>query len=237
MKKIVSALLAIVMSLGLCTSTLALNSEMQEVLEERVETEIVREKEAIFDLVYAQLEAQDAESMMPIYEAVLGPQIEANVRQKYGMLVERETQYIFEEGGILKYETLGAYVLQTYMIPKDFEDYLVGQLNPLGEACMAGVWKGISVAAGLAEGYLSQLVEKWSGICTVLSLVNAVLDYWAIEEVRDNGGYGVLVAIQSGADKSCILIPWENPFRAVVPPAATNLKTVNFKYDCNRDIV
>lgn len=229
MKKIVSALLAIVMSLSLCTSTLALNSQMQEVLEEQVEIEIVQEKEAIFDLVYAQLEAQDAESMMPIYEAVLGPQIEANVRQKYGMLAQTEEQYIFEEGGILKYETLGAYVLQTYMIPNDFQEYLVKQENPFGEICMATVWGGLSLAAGLAQGYLLQFVTAWGAVYTALGHVNAIIDYYAEKAVNDNGGYGVLVAIRSGADQSSVLIPWENPFRAVVPPVASNVDPVDFK--------
>ncbi len=229
MKKIVSALLAIVMSLSLCTSTLALNSEMQEVLEERVETEIVREKEAIFDLVYAQLEAQDAESMMPIYEAILGPQIEANVRQEYGMLAQTEEQYIFEEGGILKYETLGAYVLQTYMTPEKFDDYLVGQLNPFGEITMGLIWEGLSRAAGLASTYLKTIVGAWGYAYDLLAAVNMIISYYAIQEVEANGSYGVTVAVQSGADRSSVLIPWENPFRAVVPPVASNVDSVDFK--------
>ena len=150
------------------------------------------------------------------------------MRAEYGLLSARDVStyvYSFPNGGTIGYnDVLNTTVLDTFMTPSQFDDY---------------VWKKVAsdIITGQAESCLSDLFSAmgitfgpWGAIYQFLSGLSAVVTASAINDVRNNGGWGEQIAVSAsgGAETSCVLITWSSHPNAIIPGTATNIKPEAF---------
>lgn len=174
-KKLTSLALALVMCLSLCVPAFASTK-----IERQIQAEIQQEEERIWANVYQQLEAQDALSLMETVQEALRPDIEANVRARYGVNVSTyaATSYRFPNGGYVAYRsTLGTNVIKMGLNQEDTKTLLIDNtysvsgifLALMGTMPAFGLWFGaIGVAQAVANYTAKKDIDAANGYSTVL---------------------------------------------------------------------
>lgn len=165
--------------------------------------------------------------MMDIYKGILTPRIEMQVRLKYddsAFLSARYASYVFYNGGTLGYEEYNATVLDTFMTPSQYDDYVYSDIET-------------SVAVGAAQYALERFFKAkgvtfgaWGPIFSVLSTMKSYADWNACQDVIDADFYAetISVAIYGGTEQSSVLIGWDRHPIATVPTDAENVHAVSY---------
>lgn len=149
MKKMLCMILAIVMCLSVCAPAYASgvesidSTENVELVEKRIQQEILAMEEAVWADLHRQLAAQNALDGMPYFQAALQPEIEQVVYAKYNLepptnstqSLTANYSYNFPNGGMVHYtgslNTENAVLFMTddqtlryYYNPVTFSDYV-----------------------------------------------------------------------------------------------------------------
>ena len=122
----------------------------------------------MYDLVYGQLEAQNAVGMIDDFMEIFIPEIEFEVMQKYGVgivpySVNAHKTFCFTHGGMVAYETLdGRKIVQTYFDQEDTRAYIKDVYSFTVYDLIMGIMGLIPITAPFA-----------SPLCLIQTIVNS----------------------------------------------------------------
>ena len=134
-KKLTALALALAMTVGLTQGAFAAEPKNEESIEDRIQAEIQAKTEEVYDLIYEQLEAQNAVHMIDAFMDIYTPEIEFEVMQKYNMgitpySVNAYKTFNFPNGGMVAYETLdGRKIVETYFDEDATKEYIKDNLS------------------------------------------------------------------------------------------------------------
>lgn len=192
-------------------------------IEKTIQAEIEQEEERIFASVYRQLEAQDALDMMGIYEEILAPRIEAQVRLKYGDSVSsnaRFASYVMPNGGTLGYEqSAGVIVLDEFMTPEQYDDNIYSSIENTVK---------VNTAIYFIDKYIKRKgldLSLWGPAYSVLSSAASYADWTATRNVVNADFYAetIKVGMYGGTQESSVLVGWDRHPIATVGADAENV--------------
>lgn len=182
-----------------------------------IAAEIEQEKAILFEIVYRQLEQQNATGMMPLYEEILTSEIEKEVKDRYSQRSEDEimgTTTTLTKGGIVAYTTsAGAQVATTYLLNTQTGSYQVGTVFDAVMSYLAGELMGLGKNWIPGINHVLFVYRALMLVHTVLSIVQ-----WQNALGGANGFVRIMnVQDASGVEKSSAVLPWTNYKRAYVP--------------------
>lgn len=93
----------------------------------KVNTDITKEKARVYADIMRQLEAQGQTALFEHFKEAIAPEIEAEIYAKYGIepSAAKSTTYTLSNGGVVGYHnSIGGYVLSTYLTPSQFNKYI-----------------------------------------------------------------------------------------------------------------
>lgn len=168
-KKMTALVLALAMMLSLTQGAFA--AEPEEITEEQIQAEIQARTEEVYNLVYAQLEAQNAVHMIDDFMEIFAPEIEFEIMQKYNQVVPYSVnatqKYYFPHGGMVAYETLdGRHIVETYYTAADTANYILSvpsfRVYDLLLIIIGKIPKldNVSIAMTLLDIFINELIKN-----------------------------------------------------------------------------
>ncbi len=185
-KKLTALGLALAMTVGLVQGVFAAEPKSEESIEDRIQART----EEMYDLVYGQLEAQNAVDMIDDFMEIFIPEIEFEVMQKYGMgIVPYGTNgnriFMFTHGGAVRYRTeSGNEILATYLDEGDTTSYLL-QKNDI---TLREIFVGV-----MGEYFDGTAFGAWF---KVISAIDIAVDLAVRNDIQSAGGYARIIAIE-----------------------------------------
>ena len=164
-KKLTALVLALAMTVGLTQGAFA--AEPGEITEEQIQAEIQARTEEVYDLVYEQLEAQDAVDMIDSYMDIFIPSIEFEVMMKYnnGMIPYDDRMCVFAYGGMVSFTKVsnGDEVVDTYLDAENSYAYILEEDTlKVGDVLT------------MIIGYIPVLGTLTSTICNIQTIISKI---------------------------------------------------------------
>lgn len=215
MKKVTSLIMALVLCLSLSIPAFAADQEsdavVKEVTENLIQSEIQQQEEKVWCDLYRQLEAQNALGLMDAFKQILSSRIENQVRAKYNTALtvkksNADNSYYFPNGGYVVYTSFNANVVDTYLIPKDAQDYLIDNSYTVGD---------------IIEGVVSFI--PGGQIVAVAALMQVITNNSAKRSIKAADGYAEVLAIVSGAESGTYVSGWNNHPYGTIPDVGTTV--------------
>lgn len=226
LKRIVSLFLSLAIILSFSMNSLAVGLETSSSVDAQIEQEIEMRKQEIYDIVYPQLVAQNATELMSVYEAILYPEAEAEIRASYeSRSVSRAiTSYnVGPYGGMVQYkfDSPDGSVTDVVSVGLDYDNsyYYILSSNSFS---------------------LKTIIESIVGFipyvgtfASVIFTMNTVTSSLAMNSVKEAGGFAKIVSTYnspSGA-KASVLMGWTNRYNlSVTESNAYSIKITKFEY-------
>lgn len=233
MKKIFCLMLTLIMAFGGFGNVLAASPDIKLSKTEQMENDIKNEINIARKEIYRQLEQQDALILMKVYEDIIYPQIERQIRAEYGeevntlngtsmLMATSSSSYYAPNGGLVTYlSPVSGYqpteVAITCFDRDDSYSYLLK----------------VSSSFTLKDALLTVLgyVPNKIGIISSSILnIQGFKDREAIKQVDNAGGCAQIINTYSrewGTEAS-LLTGWSDRYYINVPSSATNVTITRF---------
>ena len=196
-KKLTALVLALAMTVGLTQGAFA--AEPGEITEEQIQAEIQARTEEVYDLVYEQLEAQDAVDMIDSYMDIFIPSIEFEVMMKYnnGMIPYDDRMCVFAYGGMVSFTKVsnGDEVVDTYLDAENSYAYILEEDTlKVGDVLT------------MIIGYIPVLGTLTSTICNIQTIISKTNK----QSIKNANGFARITNIYnpSTGKKSSVCIGW-----------------------------
>lgn len=220
MKKVFCLLVTFMVIFSFVGNVHASSLDVSEVRTEEIENDIRQEIEIARKEIYRQLEQQDALILMEVYENIIYPQIEQQIRDEYRGVAVSSKHYHAPNGGLVTYlSPLDGYkpteVAVTCLNRDDSYEYLLNKYSfTLSDVIYAIL------------GYIPRLGSVSS---TVLN-INGFADSLAISKIKDAGGCAQIINTYSRewGTKASLLTGWSDRYDIYVPSNATNVTFSSF---------
>ena len=222
MKKFMGILLSLTMAFGGAGAAFASEADIgtaadEAMIQAKIDAAIQAERQSI----YSQLKAQDALVLMDVYEDIIYPQIEQQIREDCGMGAETRAagySYYAPNGGLVTYlAPVGDYepteVAVTCLDRDDSYTYLLNSMS----FSMGDLLESII-------GYIPVIGD----ISSILFTVKGTCDAAAISNIKDNDGYAQIINTYSRefGTKASVLTGWSTRMNITAP---SNAMSVQFK--------
>ena len=226
LKRIMTLALSLAIILSFSVNGLAVGLGANSSVNDQIEQEIEMRKQEIYDIVYPQLVAQNATELMSVYEAILYPEAEAEIRAAYGSrsVSRAVTSYnVGPYGGMVQYkfDSPDGSVTDVVSVGLDYDNsyyYILSSnsfsLKPILESIV---------------GFIPHV----GAFASVLFTMNSIISGRAMESVKEAGGYAKIISTYnspSGA-KASVLMGWTNRYNLNVTESnAYSIEVTEFEY-------
>ena len=204
------------------TTSFAASSKSSQVSESVIQNDIQSEIKLAHDEIYRQLEQQDALIMMDVYESIIYPQIEQQIRAEYShkKSMAAQTSYYAPKGEMVTYLTpISGYqpteVAITCFNRDDSYSFLLENLPYSMKDLLLSV-----------VGYIPKLGAVSSPILDVNGIIQGV----TINRIKEAGGCAQIMNTYSRewGTKASLVMGWTSRFNITVPNNATNITFTKF---------
>lgn len=215
----------LVLSFGSFGNVFAATPDIKGSKSVNMESDIKNEIEIARKEIYRQLEEQDALILMEVYEDIIYPQIEKQIRSEYRgkihpLMDERASYYYAPKGGMVTYLTpISGYkpteVAVTCLDRDKSYDYFL-EKNSFS----------LSNIFSTKLGYIPNLGD----VSGVLLDISGIADSLAISNVKAAGGCAQIINTYSRewGTKASLLTGWSDRYNIYVPSNATNVTFSRF---------
>lgn len=185
----------------------------------KTRVEIAEEKSKIYKDIYVQLKQQNKTELMGEFIAAVNPMIEMGIYEKNDPeYVAASATYTLSNGGVIGYQnSIGGYVVNTYLTPTQFNKYLK---------------EGLKTTAGtIIKQILGFTPGGWGVFFTALFSLQTVVTKAQINKVlNESGGYGIIMNVSdaSGANRGSAILAWKTHPKASLPSGAKNIHVQKF---------
>lgn len=208
MKRFISMLLTVVLVMQ-CTSTVFAADIQEKNVEAAIENEIQSAKQELHNIIYDQLERQNALEHLPIYEEILFPRIEYQVMCKYGNIPnvvssngDDYSEYAHCEapnGGVATYtleRSTNINCVETFLNREDTLYYLLNKDDSFSFT--------LETAISTLVGAIPNYGTAYSGLLGVLM----VLDRATNDSINRAKGYTDILVVDQGGTGSYLITGW-----------------------------
>ncbi|MBV1821299.1 hypothetical protein [Clostridium cochlearium] len=234
MKKVIHLMLTFMIVFGVTGSVFAQSPNIGQVkkeeIEEKIENDIKNEIEIARKEIYRQLEQQDALILMGVYEDIIYPQIEEQIRTEYEesntLTVSRASRssYYAPNGGLVCYlaPVNGYKPTEVVSVCLTRDDSYQFFLNTNSFT--------LSDVFSTAIGYVPKIPDIISQATSLIFDVKGINDKLAIRAVKNAGGCAEIINTYSRewGTKASILTGWSDRYNITVPSNAMNVTFRSF---------
>lgn len=225
MKKIFCLIFTLVLSFGSFGNVFAATPDIKGSKSGDMESDIQNEIEIARKEIYRQLEEQDALILMEVYEDIIYPQIEKQIRAEYRgevnpFIEERASYYYAPKGGMVTYLTpISGYkpteVAVTCLDRDKSYDYFLNKYS-----------FSLSSVLSTILGYIPDLGD----VSGMILDIKGIADSLAISNVKNADGCAQIINTYSRewGTKASLLTGWSDRYNIYVPSNATNVTFSRF---------
>lgn len=228
MKKIFCLLLTFMLSFGMVGNVFAASPNIEQDKMGQIENDVKNEIEIARKEIYKQLEQQDALILMKVYEDIIYPQIEEQIRDEYKEEITpsrvsraSRTSYYAPNGGMVTYlHPISGYkpteVAVTCFDRDDSYDYILNQYSSFT----------VSDIIYSVLGYIPGVGDVSSSILNI----RGVADKAAMKKIKEAGGCAEIINTYSRewGTKASIVTGWSDRYYINIPSSATNVSFKRF---------
>lgn len=222
MKKVLCLMLISMLTFGVVGNVFAASPDISETKMKQMEEDIKSEIEISRKEIYRQLEQQDALVLMEVYEDIIYPQIEQQIKAEYmgQPSYQLNATYYAPNGGLVTYlSPLSGYqpteVAVTCLNRDDSYDYLLNEYS----------FKPINIISSIL-GYIPYLGE----VSSLVLDIRGIADSAAISKINEANGYAEIINTYSRewGTKASLVTGWSDRYYISVPSSATNVTFTRF---------